>query len=230
MLFLKDGDFTLKKLSFAAMVCFISAANFTSTAQAELFVNPIGKNKVDHAHVSVHFKTVSVDYEAASLTGEIDRTLLGATYVHGFDSTFDVFGTASFILESELEGALNDGDGYLVGGGFRTNLLNDLDLDLSSYAQLLYISEDYGNSIDGDETTLLLGVAASKALDNYITVYGAVEFNLWSDLDLEGLDADRDDLFGFRVGANLKQGQYLLNANLALGHETGLYIGGSKAF
>lgn len=219
----------MRKTLFRYIVSTFMIIGFSS-ANAELFVNPVAKNKTGASEISAHFGSVSVDYEANGSTGDIDRTFIGASYIHGLNSSFDVYGTFSLTLESELEGVPSDGDGFIFGGGVRGAIPNDMGVDLSGYGQLLLISEDYGFSIDGDETSIMLGVAASKALDTKIKLYGALEFNLWSDMDIEGTDADRDDFFGLRLGANFNLGEYLLNANLALMHESGIFISGSKRF
>ena len=219
----------MRKTLVKSVVCIFMLSGIGS-ASAELFINPVTKNKTGTSEISAHFGSISVDYEANGSTGDIDRTFIGATYAHGLNSSFDVYGTFSLTLEAELEGAPNDGDGYILGGGIRAGIPNDLGVALNGYAQLLLISEDYGNSIDGDETAIMFGVVASKAIDSKIKLYGGAEFNLWSDMDIEGTDADRDDFLGFRIGANFTAGQYLLNVNMALAHESGIFISGSKAF
>lgn len=208
-------------------VLMLSAAG---SASAELFVNPVAKNKTGASEISAHFGSISVDYEANGGTGEIDRTFLGASFAHGMNSSFDVYGTFSLTLEAELEGVPSDGDGYILGAGLRGVIPNNMGVDLNGYAQLLLISEDYGFSIDGDETSIMFGAVASKAIDDKIKIYGGVEFNLWSDMDIEGTDADRDDFLGFRLGANFNVGEYPVNTNLALIHESGIFISASKGF
>ena len=167
----------MRKTLVKSIVCMFMLSGFGS-ASAELFINPVTKNKTGAAEISAHFGSISVDYEAGGSTGDIERTFIGATYAHGMSSAFDVYGTFSLTLEAELEGAPSDGDGYIFGGGVRAGIPNDLDVSLHGYAQLLFISEDYGNSIDGDETSIMFGAVASKPLDSKIKLYGGVEFNL----------------------------------------------------
>lgn len=200
-----------------------------NSAHAELFVNPVTKNKAGAAEISGHFGSISAEYEAGG-SFDIDRTFIGATYAHGLDSSLDVYGTFSLILESEIEDRPGDGDGFILGGGARGGIPNDLGVNLHGYAQFLIIDEDYGGGLDGEEMSIMAGVAVSKALDTKIKLYGGLEFNIWSDLDSNGGDADRDDFFGLRLGANFNLGQYLLNANMALMHETGIFISASKRF
>lgn len=219
----------MKKDLFKFVFAFFLLSGF-SAAHAELFVNPVTKNKTGASEISAHFGSVSVDYEAGGSSADIDRTFIGATYAQGLNSSLDVFGTFSLTLESEFENSSSDGDGFIIGGGIRGGIPNDLDVDLHGYAQLLLIDEDYGGNADGEEMAIMMGVAASKALDTKIRLYGALEFNLFSDMEVGNTDVDRDDFFGIRLGANFNLGQYLLNANLALIHESGIFISGSKRF
>ena len=211
-------------------LCLFTMMLGINSASAELFVNPVTKNKAGASQISAHFGSVSVDYEVGNSSADIDRTFIGASYVHGLDSSLDVYGTFSLTLESELENAPSDGDGFILGGGVRGSIPNDLDVNLHGYAQFLMIDEDYGSGLDGEEMSIMLGAAVSKALDTKIKLYGALEFNMWSDLDTDFGDADRDDSFGIRLGANFALGEYLVNANMALMHESGIFISGSKRF
>lgn len=220
----------MKNTFLKIMLCFPAMMLGLNSANAELFINPVTKNKAGASEISAHFGSVSVDYEIGSSSADIDRTFIGASYIHGLDSSLDVYGTFSLTLEAEVENAPSDGDGFILGGGARGSIPNDLGVDLHGYAQFLMITEDYGSGADGDEMSIMLGAAASKALDTKIRLYGALEFNLWSDLDTDFGDADRDDLFGIRLGANFTLGQYLINANMALMHESGIFISGSKRF
>lgn len=201
------------------------------SANAELFVNPVSKSKTGAGELSAHFGTSSVDYEVGGAKFEIDRTFLGATYAHGLDSNLDIYGTFSLTLKSEIENAPTDGDGFILGGGVRAGIPNELGVSLHGYGQLLLIDEDYGGGADGEEMSIMAGVVASKALDSKIKIYGGAEFNLYSDLDGGGgSSAERDDLFGFRIGLNFNLGEYLLNANMSLAHEQGIFLSASKAF
>ena len=219
----------MNKILVKFLTCTLMLAGFTS-AHAELFINPVTKAKTGAAEISAHFGSSSVDYEVGGSSFDIDRTYVGASYIHGLNSSIDVFGTFSLTLESELESLPSDGDGFIFGGGVRATIPNNLGVALHGYGQLLLIDEDYGSSLDGEETSIMLGVVASKAIDTNIKLYGGVEFNLMSDMDINGTDADRDDFFGFRLGANLNLGEFLLNANMALMHESGILISGSKQF
>lgn len=219
----------MKKILVKFLTCTFMLAGFTA-AHAELFVNPVTKNKTGASEISVHFGSISVDYEAGGSSFDIDRTFLGASYIHGLDSSLDVYGTFSLTLESEIENVPSDGDGFILGGGVRGAIPNDMGVDLSGYGQLLLIDEDYGSGLDGEELAITLGIAASKALDTKIKLYGALEFNLFSDMEINSTDVDRNDFLGFRLGANFNLGQYLLNANMALAHESGIFISASNRF
>jgi len=219
----------MKNTLFKSVLGVVVALGF-STANAELFVNPITKSKTGAGETSVHFGTSSVDYDFGGGSGDIDRDFIGATYAHGLNSSFDVYGTFSYTLKSKLENSTSDGSGFILGGGVRGGIPNDMGVSLHGYGQFLLIDEDYGNSLDGQELAMMVGVVASKALDSKIKIYGGAEFNLYSDIDIESVNGDRDDLFGFRIGANLNLGEFLLNANLSLAHEQGLFLSGSKSF
>lgn len=215
----------LYKLVFAAAV----AVAF-NPAHAELFVNPVTKNKTGAGEGSIHFGSSSVDYEVGGNSSDIDRTYIGVTYAHGLNRSFDIYGTFSLTLESEVENSTTDGDGYIFGGGIRAGIPNDLGVAINGYGQLLLIDEDYGGSVDGEEMAIMLGAVASKAIDSKIKIYGGLEFNLYSDMDIGTTDADRDDFLGVRLGVNFNFGNVLMNVNTALMHETGIFISASQPF
>jgi hypothetical protein len=201
-----------------------------NSAHAELLVNPVGKSKPGAWQGSGHFGISSVEYEVGNSSGDIDRTFLGATFAYGMNNTIDIYGTLSFTLEAELENAPSDGDGFILGGGVRGQIPSDMGVALHGYAQLLFIDEDYGSNIDGEETYLMAGIVAAKALDNNIKIYGGLELNLIGDLEINSVDADRDDFLGFRLGANFNAGNFLIDVNTALIHENGIFVSASKAF
>lgn len=217
----------MKKTAVKLVVSVIAVFGVCS-ANAELFINPVVKNSPGSSEISAHFGTSSVDYEYGGSSSDIDRTFIGATYAQGLNSSIDVYGTFSLTLESELEFTTTDGDGFILGGGVRGLIPNDMGVSLHGYGQFLLIDEDYGTSVDGEEMSIMLGLVASKALDSKIKIYGGAEFNLFSDMDIGNVDADRDDFLGARLGLNFDLGAYLLNANLSLIHETGLFISASR--
>jgi hypothetical protein len=217
-----------KRLSILVTGIFIIAG--INSAQAELFVNPVSKSKTGAWQGSGHFGLSSVEYEVGSSSPDIDRTFLGATFAYGMNSSIDIYGTLSFTLESEVENAPSDGDGFMFGGGVRAQIPSNMGVALHGYAQLMFIDEDYGSGVDGEETYLMAGVVAAKALDNNIKIYGGLELNLISDLEIGSIDADRDNFLGFRLGANFNVGSFLVDINTALIHENGLLISASKAF
>jgi hypothetical protein len=225
----------------------IFAATLLNTAHAELFINPVSKSNTGAWEGSAHFGTSSVEYEEDGVSGDIDRTFLGVTFAYGMNDSIDLYGTLSYTLEAEAEGFPDSDTGFILGAGIRGKIPSDMEVSLHGYAQLLLIDEDYGSetsfgstsTLSGEETSIMLGVVASKALDNNIVVYGGLELNLMSDLDIEQKDdvfgdfsisADRDNFLGFRLGANFNPGNFLLNVNAALFHETGIFISGSKSF
>ena len=205
----------------------ISAFN---SAHAELFVNPVSKSKTGAWEGSGHFGISSVEYEIGASSPEIDRTFLGATFAYGMNNSIDLYGTLSYTLEAEVENSTTDGDGIILGGGVRGQIPTSMEVALHGYAQLVFIDEDYGGNADGEETYLMAGVVAAKALDKNIKLYGGLELNLIGDLEIGSADADRDDFLGFRLGANFIMGNLLLNVNTALIHENGIFISASKAF
>jgi len=209
---------------------FLGAVTFfaMSSANAELFINPVGKSGQGASEISGHFGSISIDYEAGGGSFDIDRTFVGASYIHGLSSTVDVFGTFSFTLESELESLPSDGDGIILGGGVRMTVPNDMGVSLNGYGQFLIIDEDYGSGLDGEEMAMMVGVVASKAIDTRIKLYGGAEINIYSDMDINSVDVDRDDFLGFRVGLNYDLGGMILNANMALMHEKGFFFSLSK--
>ena len=218
-----------------------------NAANAELLVNPLSKAKMGGMEGSAHFGSSSVDYEQNGSKGDVDRKFIGATIAYGMSNMMDVYGTLSYTLEAQAEGFPSDDTGFILGGGVRAKIPNNSGFDLHGYAQLLLIDEDYGSisfpggsvSLSGEETSIMAGVVASKALDNNITVYGGLELNLLSDLDIKQNDtffgsasvsADRDDFLGFRLGVNFNAGTFLLNVNTALIHESGIFISASQPF
>lgn len=218
---------TLSKLiAGGILMCGINAAN------AELLVNPVTKNKMGATEGSAHFGSSSVDYERNGVKGEVDRTFIGATLAYGMSNALDVYGTFSYTLEAQLENVPGDDTGYILGGGVRGKIPNKMGYNLHGYAQLLLIDEDYrsGPTVSGEETSIMAGVVAAKAIDNNIVIYGGIELNILSDMEISNLSADRDDFLGFRLGANFNAGTFLVNINTALIHETGIFVSASQPF
>ncbi|MCI0506191.1 MAG: hypothetical protein L0Z73_08775 [Gammaproteobacteria bacterium] len=219
-----------KKISkIVAGIILISGFN---AANAELFVNPVTKAATGAKEVSAHFGASSVDYEVDGTSGDIDRTFLGATIAYGMNKSIDIYGTANYTLEAEVENFPDDGSGFMLGAGIRGVIPNNAGVSLHGYAQFLLIDESYGGSpeIEGEEMSIMAGVVAATALNNDIKLYGGLELNLMSDMEIESVDADRDDFLGIRLGANFNAGSFLINVNISLMHETGFFIGASKPF
>lgn len=236
----------MKKTLFKAVVGIFMLSGFGS-AYAELFINPVTKLSMGAREGSAHFGTSTVTYDSGGSNGDVDRTFLGATVAYGMNNLLDVYGTFSYTMKAKAEGIPGDDSGYILGGGVRGGIPNDMGLKLHGYAQLLLINEDYGSEsffgttieYSGKETSIMAGVVASKALENKVVVYGGLELNLVSDADIKvsgysggsgRVSVDRDDFLGFRLGANFDAGDFLLNVNTSLIHETGIFISGSKPF
>lgn len=219
----------MKKTRYMGVVGILVFLAF-NTANAELLVNPVSKSKLNNWEGSGHFGISITEYKVGSISPDIDRTFIGGTFAYGMNQSIDIYGTLSYTLESELENSTSDGSGYILGGGVRGKIPANFEVALHGYAQLLFIDEDYGNNLDGEETTLMIGVVAAKDLQNNIKLYGGVELNLISDMDIGTASADRDNFLGFRLGANFTMGNLLLNINTALIHETGVFLSASKAF
>ncbi|MGD8642353.1 MAG: hypothetical protein PVG89_17070 [Gammaproteobacteria bacterium] len=216
---------TLIKLVVGVFSVFVANSAF-----AELLVNPVSKTSMSGMELSGHFGSSSVEYERNGVSGDIDRTFLGVTAAYGASRSFDIYGTFSYTIEAEAEGIPGDDTGYILGGGVRGSIPNDMGFTLHGYAQLLLIDEEYGFSVDGEETSIMAGVVASAPLNKDIKIYGGMELNLISDMEINSADADRDDFLGFRFGANFDTGSFLVNVNTALIHENGIFISMSQPF
>lgn len=219
----------MKKRLLKVVIGIFLIAGFNS-AYAELFINPIKKINKGASELSGHFGTSSVDYDFDGASGDIDRTFLGISFIRGMGEKLDVYGTFSYTLEAEAEGVPGDDSGLIFGGGVRGIIPNDMGFSLHGYAQLLLIDEDYNSAISGEETSIMAGVVASAALNERMRIYGGLELNLLSDLEVNGVDADRDDFMGFRLGANFDTGGLIVNASTALIHETGFFISAAMPF
>lgn len=213
-----------------SVICLLSML-YSGSSLAELFVNPIGNTGMGAKEISAHFGTSEVEYEFdGGGSGDVERTFLGATITFGNSATMDWFATFSYTLEAEIEGLPDDDTGFIFGGGVRSKLKSSPDMNVHGYGQLLLIDEDYTSGVSGEETSIMLGVAAAKGLSPEFVGYAAFELNLYSDAEVEGFDFERDDLFGVRVGGNYDMGNFMLNFNLSLIHESGFFISGSKPF
>jgi len=201
-----------------------------SSANAELLVNPVSKSAMGAWEGSGYFGLSSVEYESGGSSADLDRTYLGATFAYGLNKSLDVYGSLAYTLKTEWENSSSDGSGYMLGGGIRANIPANMEVALHGYAQLLFIDEDYGTGPDGEETYLVAGVVAAKSLDKNIKLYGGLELNLLSDLDIGSISAERDNFLGIRLGANFAAGSLLWNVATSLIDETGLFISASKQF
>jgi hypothetical protein len=218
-----DEEKKMNKAMVKIIVCAATTLAFSS-ANAEMLINPVGKAKSGAMEGGAYFGTSSVEYEFNGNSYDIDRTFLGVSLAYGMTSALDLYGTFAYTLEAELEPVPGDDSGFMFGVGARGVIPSNLGVKLHGYGQLLFIDEEYGRSVEGEETYIMGGIVASKALDTNIKVYGGLELNLMSDMEVETTDADRDDFLGFRLGANFNTGKFIIDVNAALVHESGLNL------
>ena len=160
--------------------------------------------------------------------GEIERTILGGAFGYGLGPLLDLYIEGGYILEAELGSGSDDGDGFLLGSGVRGIIYSENHFEFFGKGGVRYISEDYGDSVDGDILDVELAGVARYALKNNLGVYGGVDLIPYSDGEIEigrgDADIERDDILGLRIGVEGTVNSVILNAELALVSEEGLIL------
>ncbi len=187
-------------------------------------------------------------------TGDIKRQYISAYFAYGLSKNIDIFGIGGYVFNVEPEdesGSSSDGTGFLFGGGARgnTNFNVISGIDIYWYAQLLMYKEDYGTwhieienykfnfSLEGSIKELSVGAIATKSVGQEMTLYAGPEFVFYKDGDLDWtisgfnynetvtIGYERDNSFGFRLGAKKEFGGLIFNINTAFMNESSFSIG-----
>ena len=132
---------------------------------------------------------------------DVERILTGVNGAWGLNDWFDLYVSLGFIANAEpdfSQGMKGDsGDGFLSGAGIRGVNYEDEYISVMSYAQLSFISEDYGEASETvtDETgpatvstetsaeifDVALGAIVKGYVADGVSVYGGLEFIPYTD-------------------------------------------------
>lgn len=177
---------------------------------------------------------IAYELDNSGGSGDIQRTILGGYAALGLSDQLDVYGAIGIIAKSEADDSNDSGTGFLLAGGGRLDLMEINVVDVSAYAQLEMISEDYGDGIDGTLMEIAAGVVGTVAVNDQISVFGAVDIFPYSDGEIEAMgfkvDFERDSLFGLRAGGTLELGQIWLRGEIAIVGETAVTVGAGTSF
>jgi hypothetical protein len=180
--------------------------------------------------------------------GDLDRTFIGITGAYGISDKLDIYGTFASIMKAELEDVPSDGSGTAFAFGIR-GAVPVGEAAVSAYAQYAMVDEDYGSAdifeagfkqdIEGKGSELSAGIMASLQATKELSLYGGLELMLLSDAEIKikapgqsitFSDVEREDKFGFRVGAQYDAEAIGVFLSTAFGHETGFMLGVNKTF
>lgn len=216
-----------------ALICLVTVA------PAQLIVDtshqaPMGRGEIGGA---TSFSKIDYKTNDSLLLGDskaIKRFVLGGYAAFGMTEKSDLFGTVGLILNAEGDDASDSGSGFLLAGGGRIDVMDIADVDLSAYAQLEIIVEDYGSESDGNLMEIAVGVVGKTALNEQIDVFAAFDLFPFSDGNIDvgprSADFERDSLFGVRMGGSLDLGDFWLRGELALIGEVTVTIGAGTYF
>ncbi len=239
--------------------CISMFLGYSATVSAELLIDPVGKSEVGKGEIGAFFGNSTVKYSTTNPvtskkgTTDVKRQYISAYYAYGLSENVNLFATGGFILKAKVDGdeSATSGDtGFVFGGGARGNI--DLDLapgvDVSWYAQLLIIKEDYGSLKAGDYEVariesstkdLSVGAVVAKTLKEGITIYGGPEFVFYKDGDVDWSfigdikkteSFERDKSFGLRLGGRKEISGMTFSVNAALMNESSFSIGVNMPF
>jgi hypothetical protein len=212
-------------------------------AGAQLFFDPVGTLEQGRTELGGTIGFSDVEYEVdgneAGSDGDVERTWIAAHGGVGLNEGIDVLLAVAGILEAEPDDFGNDGDGFALAGGLRGEVWAQDRSAVRLYGQLSFIAEDYGKSNKGPVSTdgelelteLTIGALYVHSLDEGVSFFAGIEAVPFSDGELEAeiknpaltlsqdLDAERDNLFGVRLGARVDLATLALQADAAIAHE-----------
>lgn len=222
-----------------AVVVAVAVCLAAGSAWAQLIVDPAQQAAAGRIEAGGVLSMSTIEYEVDGGTGiggdaDIDRTIIGAYGASGVSDMLDIYGALGIIAKAEVDGADDSGTGFLLAGGGRMDVMDISMLDILLYAQAEYISEDYGDGVDGTILEISGGVVGRYALAQGANVYGALDLIPFSDGEVEmsgfTTDFERDSLFGIRLGGNYDLGNFWIRGELALMGEETITIGAGTYF
>ncbi len=195
----------------------------TSSASAQLIVTPHGDVRDQQIDLTVALSGSEIEYELEDSGGsaDIDRTIVGIAAAFGLSPVLDLYGEFGYIVEAEVEGADGDDDGALLGAGVRGVMYKQDGLSVHGLAGVRFISEEYGDGVEGELFELPLSVVLSGKVDPNFQLYGGLDLVPISegDVDFPGAgsaDIERDDIIGVRFGGDYSWPSLTLNLEVAL--------------
>lgn len=173
------------------------------------------------------FSLSEVDYEVRNRDIGVERKTLGLGLYSKVTPEATVMGQVGYTFQAEDEDGEWDGNGFMLGGGLNFLVHRKEKMTFLGYGLLNYINEnyDYDSGGDGDLTMMdmHLGGIAEYALSNKIIPYGALEFLLYSDgeIEMDGSDVDieRDDRLVLRAGLKFIVDKFVFRPELAIAGE-----------
>lgn len=224
----------------------------SAPAGAQLIINPSSSCEYQGVEMSPALAYSKTSYESDSGdTVDIERILTGLYGAWGLNDWFDLYMSFGYIANAEPdpdEGEWDDhGDGFVIGAGIRgVNWENDY-ISVMSYAQISYLSEDYGTTAstdaEGEATEVALGAMAKGYLADRFSVYGGVEFVPYTDGKFDttfpdetgtrhkvSTDMERENPVGIRLGANCELDKWWLRGELGVISETSVLLGAGFMF
>lgn len=217
-----------RRLSFVAVV-----AGVSGNLYGEVLMNPSTMAQ-KQGQVGIAFASSKVDYDIDNHgSTEIDRKILGGEVAfkvaNGLDAVLQLGSIQDSQLDIDNHNGFN-GDGYLLGGGVRAQLLKQDKWNVTGYGLFTMTREEdtfqaFKANVDLNE--IQVGAVARLTMTNILNLYGGVEAVPYSEgkiklSELDDQDIERQDFMNLRVGANYQVQKMLgLRAEMAfLGEET----------
>lgn len=191
--------------------CLVMLCFATSSLLAQSMIHPAFKLTEKQVGVELGLSFSDTEYETDNnVQADIDRKTLGLAVAFGMSAYLDIIAQAGMIFEADFEG--QDDQGFLVGGAVRGQVYQQDDIMVYALGELIYIAEDYSNSLEASHLSFSLEANFLWSLNEHIDLYGGVGLIPFSDGELDAgaasdVDIERDDLLSVRIGASFDTGR-----------------------
>ncbi len=200
-------------------------AFFSSPVIAYVNESPCAETAGSNLEASVVINSSKIDYTSKDDDFDLERKIMGVSLSKGIGKKADIYGTLGYLFDGSvgLEG-LDDLDldgGYFLSAGVRYMIFQSGEVSGHLFGQFDYVLEEkYKLSINHSDLTMKfdgyeisLGGALKYQIDKNISAFAGLSFFPVADLsykaelrigrntlDDDG-DIERDDNFGFKLGA-----------------------------
>jgi hypothetical protein len=227
---------------FIVKLLMVSCLFFSAQAHAFYGINPSITNDSKNIEGSIFLNLSTIDYDQEGGDNfEIERKIIGGNLAFSLSNKVDVFVTAGYIFDAEVENnsAFDSDGGVHAGGGIRANVYKQGKLSINVYGQFDYLIFDKfsanSTEIEMSGFDITGGGIFKYSLTRVVSLWGGVEIIPFDDYEQEDsgnnkYDTERADVLGIRLGANFGVESWTLRVELAFAGEQSLLFSGSTRF